>query len=710
MKPTPRTFLAAAALAALVLTVVAFWAAGLWAQLDPPERDSLLQILAGRRPYLFVLPFFLLAALGAAAVWLYQAYPGAVRAIASQVRAMAVANADHRLPATGEPELRDLADAINAFADRHRSLLAEMDERVDAARARSEEERGRLAALIEELSEGVVVCAADGTILLYNRRAKQLLQGTDDSSRGAAPVGLGRSIHRILSPGALEHALEALRRRSSAGDPNLLTRFVAALPGGELLRISLFPVLDPDVEPFSGYVLTLEDVTHRIETELARDVALKRLTEGMRGSLATLRAAAETLDSSAAITREEARRSRRIVRQEAEALSESLQAAVEELAALTGHAWILEEILAEDLLHALEPRLRRLGLDVRLAEIPTGSWLRVDGYRIAEIVSTIGLWLREELQVVEIELRLVPLGRFARLELAWTGRPLSPETMRAWQHRRIELGGAETTSLLHVLDRHGGEAWSESEPKTGTASVRFLLPAARPEPATAVRPPGSRPESYDFDLFDRPEQGADLDDRDLAGLTYTVFDTETTGLDATGGDRIVALGAVRVLNGRVLSGEAFDQLVDPQRPVPAEATAIHGLRDRDLAGQPTLARVLPRFHAFAEDSVLVAHNAAFDMRFLQLDEASAGVRFTQPILDTLLLSAVVHPAEADHTLEAIAERLGVPLEGRHTALGDAWVTAGILLKLIPLLREHGIRTLGEARTASRATMLARIRY
>ncbi len=129
-----------------------------------------------------------------------------------------------------------------------------------------------------------------------------------------------------------------------------------------------------------------------------------------------------------------------------------------------------------------------------------------------------------------------------------------------------------------------------------------------------------------------------------------------------------------------------------------------------LIGKPTIDMVLPRFQQFCRGTILVAHNAAFDMRMLQMKEGQTGINFINPVLDTMLLSAVLHPAQEKHSFDAIAERFGIRIVGRHTAIGDAIATGEIFLKLIPLLAEKGILTLRQAREASQKTYYSRLKY
>ena len=216
------------------------------------------------------------------------------------------------------------------------------------------------------------------------------------------------------------------------------------------------------------------------------------------------------------------------------------------------------------------------------------------------------------------------------------------------------------------------------------------------------RPAGeSRPEFYDFDLFHQPGQTPEQDNRPLTALSYTVFDTETTGLQPSQGDEIVSIGAVRIV----------------QRP-PARAGGVRAARRsaaRHVAGgeqdhrhrgldarrpaddRPRAARVSRRS---AKTRCWSRTTPPSTCASCASRRRRPGVRFTQPVLDTLLLSAVIHPQQESHGLEAIAERMGINPIGRHTALGDAIMTGEIFLRMIPLLAQQGIRTLGEAREAS----------
>ena len=133
-----------------------------------------------------------------------------------------------------------------------------------------------------------------------------------------------------------------------------------------------------------------------------------------------------------------------------------------------------------------------------------------------------------------------------------------------------------------------------------------------------------QPLVFDFDLLDT-EASADMESTPLQDLCFTVFDTETTGLSVAD-DAIVQIAAVRILNARLVEGEAFDLLVNPGRAIPAASTRIHGVSDADVAGAADIAEVGRAFHQFAEGAVLVAHNAPFDIGLLRQQEQRIGHR------------------------------------------------------------------------------------
>ncbi len=272
-------------------------------------------------------------------------------------------------------------------------------------------------------------------------------------------------------------------------------------------------------------------------------------------------------------------------------------------------------------------------------------------------------------------------GRAAGVRMGAAPLP-APRTGRA---------GAGEEGLVLFLEPDGE---AETGPEAG-AERRQRPVAARPGGEGALL-------LYDFSVL-AAAPAPDPNAVPLDALPMVVFDTETTGLYPERGDEIVQIGAVRMLNGRVLAAEVFDTLVDPGRPIPATSARIHGITSERVAGAPTIAEAGRAFLAFSEGAVLVAHNAPFDLACFERHAGAIGTRIRQPVLDTILLSAVLFGEAASLGLDELAERLGVPIDGaaRHTALGDAVATARILERLVPMLKERGVVTLADALAASR---------
>ena len=689
--------------------------------LEPADRALAQQLLAPR--WALALMSWVFAAMAVAGLVRRYLMPAVLlpARLAEQARALVSTEGAPPVAASGPKEIRDLAQAINALTSQRDELRRDVAERVQEASRGIQQERNRLAALMSELTQSVVVCNLDGRIVLYNNRARLQFRALSQSptlADGAEMIGIGRSIYGVFDRQLVAHALESIHLRMARGAGSPSAQFVTTTRSGQLLRAQMAPVRAGEAaagEPaLSGFVLMLDNVTRSFQEEHQRDQLMHGLTERSRSSLANMQTAVDML-ALPDLEPDMRERFLGIVSEEVSAMSRRIADLAHTTTQGLKTRWPLEEMLGSDLLLAAQRRIEAVtGRSAPAAEVDASVWLHVDSYSLIQALTYLSARLVEEIEVRFLRLRLQSVDGRARLDLVWEGHAMSTETVMSWENDPMRFGAESTPlSVRDVVDRHGGEMWFERERLRHEAFFRFLLPLANASEqleAAQILGSESRPEYYDFDLFQGAETDSDLDDRPLSLLSFTVFDTETTGLNPSQGDEIIQIGAIRVVNGRLLRQEAFEQLVDPGRDIPAASIPIHGITPDMVQGKPPIGEVLPAFHAFAQDTVLVAHNAAFDMKFLQLKEASTGLSFHQPVLDTLLLSAVVHPNQESHRLEAIAERFNITVLGRHTALGDAIVTAEVLLRLIPLLQENGIRTLREAREAAQKTYYARLKY
>lgn len=192
----------------------------------------------------------------------------------------------------------------------------------------------------------------------------------------------------------------------------------------------------------------------------------------------------------------------------------------------------------------------------------------------------------------------------------------------------------------------------------------------------------------------------------LRDLSCVVLDCETTGLQPFDGDRLVSVSAICV-SSLAITARAFDTLVDPGVPIPAEASAIHGITDAMVVDAPTADVAVAGLRDFIGDDAVVGQVIAFDLAFLDSVARRSRLAPFPAALDTLLMSSILWPERGvRHGLDALTERLGIEVVDRHTARGDALATAQVFVALVPMLESRGLVTVGDVVTACNTTARA----
>lgn len=179
--------------------------------------------------------------------------------------------------------------------------------------------------------------------------------------------------------------------------------------------------------------------------------------------------------------------------------------------------------------------------------------------------------------------------------------------------------------------------------------------------------------------------------QDIHG-SYVVFDIETTGFSPVV-NKIIEIGAVRVENGAIV--DKFSTFVNPKVPIPFRIENLTGINDNMVLDAPDIETVLPKFLEFSEGAVMVAHNASFDMSFIEHNCVLQGIELEFTTADTVAMARFLLPGLNRFKLDTVAKAVGVSLENHHRAVDDAGCTAEIFVKFVKMLEERNILTLDD---------------
>lgn len=595
-----------------------------------------------------------------------------ILSLASDLTTRARADVDLEIDESEARHLSSLAPAANAINDALSEARAARQRAVERETARIAREKALFEALFRDLGEGAVVATPDNRVMLYNRMAQDLL----------GDIGLDRPLSAFLRPEPIMDALSRMQKARVRGEVTAETFLAASADGTRFLLGRVSPILSD--EELSGHVLIFQDATEDLSAHARHDHLFMTLMEGVRRPAGTIGALLDLMQSDEDLPAETQAQVRRGIEDEVARLFACLDEMGERHAAIKSRRWPMSPVAAAHIFDGI-----RAGADTPLDTPRSEAMLSCDGFAITTLLASMVVHLVQDGTREALTLEAEEDGAETRLILGWQGEPVTDGQLTDWLQRPLSSAYGEYSGR-DALSAHQTDLWSEPHDN----GYRIVLPLASASPRLA--PCDARPEFYDFNLPDAPD--GDLADTPLSDLSFVVFDTETTGLSPRGGDEIVQIAGLRIVNGRILHGETFDTLVDPGRSIPAASTRVHHISEDMVEGAPDIAEAGKRFHAFCQGAVLVAHNAPFDLAFLRLKEEAIGRRFDNPVLCTVLMSAGLFDHSGQHTLDALCDRFGVhiPPDARHTAMGDAVATAEVFIRMLHLLEAKGVTTLGGA--------------
>lgn len=650
-----------------------------WLRLPIANQELLLDMIKADAVYFFIGFLLFFEVVGYTIYSVLNKFFIPLSKIPDEISVISTVNCAHRINMDGGKEILTVVKAINLFADHYENIQKTINEEINRKRAELKIEKNMLASFFDELPQGIIACNTEGQINLFNKKAK-ILEAQNHI------IGIGRSIFNIIDREIITNALYEINVKKPEKHAAASSSFITLSPSNVLIKADISPITDQR-DNFAGFIVVFYSIGKDFELYAKIDNIFKGTAN-------------EILSYLDKIKRE------KTVTREITAIENNLKKSEKNYIDKIKERLPFLVVSDRDIITTVQKRAgEKLNISLRPQFPAHINWIKIETYSFIYAFLSILTILKDKTFKKTFNCTLFKEAHFLAVFF---------HIPDAEKNRDIFKDDNPFLTLKDFLNYHEAQI-SLSFNEKSEKGIKILIPLAEMKESEDVRniviarDAYERPDFFDFDLFAKRKSDARLNEMPLKDIVYTVFDTETTGLD-TKNDEIISLGAVRIVNGRVLNTEKFDQLINPNMAIPLESEKIHGINDEMVKAKPDIKEVLPLFYKFCEDTVLVAHNAAFDMKMFSRKEAETKIKFDAPVLDTLLLALIVYPMVEKHNMVEIARFAGIDIVGRHTALGDASATAQIFLKLIPLLAKKGIHTLNDAIEASKKTLYSKLKY
>jgi CBS domain-containing protein len=385
-----------------------------------------------------------------------------------------------------------------------------------------------LSAFISKLPEAIIICDANGRILLHDRQSKTYLSPTKPSEARTFSM-TGKKISTCIEKGLIEHALDEINEQLKQQSGGAGSTFTFS-KHGRMLHAQVAPVLDP-AGRYSGMVLIIDDITRQSRAQKRVDTLLRLLSQNARSPLASIRAAIEAMRSFPDMAPDRQEQFKDIIYDESLVLTQLLETAFQEQTGLNSAQKNIKPLALGDLLKAVQRRaLERHSISCRIFEPSHDEQTAVmaDPFRLISVFLFFLVQLRQQTGQSQFVLSCRIKGIIAFADICWDGPPIEPQTLKIWENEVLFSDDQGPGAVVSdILNQHHSTVWTykDHEKMAGMAYLRCFIPATGEAVLPDYEPVHILPERSiqvsDLELFEQPEEPRELDNRLLTELSYT---------------------------------------------------------------------------------------------------------------------------------------------------------------------------------------------